>query len=390
MDLKALAIAILTSATVEAAEPLGPLQVIAEAAARTATVRAAEREASRQAVVDRFGDVTRAEDALMAARNRERFDDRKLAAAMDALARGKATYDATLTKERAAIVGSVQADAATRAARQSLKDAAVVWASQGEALQRATTRAQAGEFAPSATRYTACLDTDCSPIAAQDHAAMIAIGAVGPAFETESESQEALHVITVLPPGAATVRTLRDAANTAATTGQRDAEDVTAHRKPLFAVVPPWDTAVQNMLDVYFRPQANSHAEELLTMAADDLSRASNALRSAGQSYRSASLAADASAATRRAAEEKLSRALTIFADQGRAISRAAVLAERGYILSSNGSSLCREAVCQPASGLEAAAFLVIGAAAPAAEKSLGALIEPTADKRWVFRRPAS
>ena len=46
---------------------------------------------------------------------------------------------------------------------------------------------------------------------------------------------------------------------------------------------------------------------------------------------------------------------------------RAALLAGRGYILSANGTalSICRDKACEPASGLEAAAFIVIGAAMP-------------------------
>ena len=50
--------------------------------------------------------------------------------------------------------------------------------------------------------------------------------------------------------------------------------------------------------------------------------------------------------------------------------------------------AVCRAKVCAPTSGLEAAAFVVIGAAMPGAEKPLADVVELTADRRWVFRLP--
>ena len=83
-----------------------------------------------------------------------------------------------------------------------------------------------------------------------------------------------------------------------------------------------------------------------------------------------------------------LADALEAFADMGRAVRRAALLAGRGNMLRADGTAICIIERCAPASGVEAAAFVVIGAAAPGAEQKFAGLIEATPERRWVFKLP--
>jgi hypothetical protein len=342
-------------------------------------------------VVARFGDITKAEHDLAAARTAAGFDNKKLSAAMEALARGKAGYDAAVQTERAAMIAMVQAEATARAARQALTDAVTEWTAEGEALERAAARALSGESAPTAREHTACLGDDCAPVSAREHAALVTIGAVGPVFDLKDWPADAAREMTLLsPPTQMTVRDLRASAALAAKIATETQEIVTARRAPLAAALPAWDGALKALLDAYFRPQGNSHAEENLAMAVTGYEDAVAKLKPVTAAYREAAIAADTAAAGKAPAATRLTDVLTFTGDAGRAVKRAALLAGRGdgLTVSGNGVAVCRDKACVPTAGTEAAAFVVIGAAPPGAEKSLTGLIATTRDGRRVFKLP--
>jgi colicin import membrane protein len=391
--MRALLLVVLTlAAPVHAGTPLAPLQAEQARAERLAAEAAAAREAQRQAVVDRFAEIEAAAARVRGALA-ERAGDAKLGAAMDALARGKAGYDAALGREREAMIASVQADAAARAARQALTDAVTGWMAQGEALERAAMRAAAGEVVPSPRESASCLERDCSPIPPREHAALATMGAVGPAFASQEWTSEAGATNGVFPLDAAAetrIRNLRAAAADATAKARANQDALSVRRPPLAAALPAWEAALKTLLDAYFRPQANSHAEENLAMAAEGYEMAAANLRPQTQAYRAASLAVDATMAAPGIAAARLDAAVATFGDIGRAVQRAARLAGRGYRLAAAGKgwATCRDRDCIPAAGLEAAAFVVIGAAAPGVEKGFDGLLVPTADRRWVFKLP--
>ena len=389
----ALAAALLLTGVAEAGTPLRSLQAEAARASAAGAALATAREASRQAVVDRYRDIEAGEALLARAHSPQGLDNKKLSAAMDALAKAKAAYDGALARERAAIITSVQADAAARAARQALTDAANGWTAEGEALVQAARRADAGESVRRKPERSACLADECAPISAREQVAMIAIGAIAPGTTAADWPTDTAAEMTLLPPDLPTraiVRRLRTDLQTA-TESAKIAQDALSARRPAFGpVLGPWETALTELFDAYFRPKITSHAEETLAMAVDGYEKATAAVKPVAAAYRAASIAADDALAKRAPAEAALSARVTFFADTGTAVTRAARMAARGAVLSAQGNAVaeCIGTVCTPTGGLEAAAFVVIGAATPGAEKTLSAYLARTPDKRWVFRVP--
>ncbi len=378
---------LLLTGTAHAGTSLRPLQQERLRADASAAAADSEHDTQRRNVRERSTDLDAATAQLAAARTPDGLDEKKLAAAMDALARAKAAYDATVARERATMVGAVQAEAAARAARQTLTDAVTQWSAEGEALVRAAVHAAAGDIVRSPRDHAACLDQDCSPISAREHAALVLIGAVGPAFDPKAWPAEAGQDMTLLPPAIAQrtlMRTLRDAVATA-TKAAQEAKDAAAQQQASVAAMQSdRSAALQALLDAYFRPTPGGHAQEVIAQAADAYTAAARKAEPPTDAI------TDKPSTAKKAAEEHRDTLLAFFGDAGRATQRAALLAGRGAVLTASGTALavCRAKACAPTSGLEAAAFVVIGAAMPGAEKPLADVVDLTADRRWVFRLP--
>ena len=374
---------LLLTGTAHAGTALRPLQQERLRADASAAAADSEHDIQRRNVRERSTDLDAATAQLVAARTPDGLDEKKLAAAMDALARAKAAYDAAVARERAAMVGGVQAEAGARAARQALTDAVTQWSAEGEALVHAAVHAAAGDVVRSPRDHAACLDQDCSPISAREHAALVVIGAVDPREWPADAAQE----MALLSPATAQrtiMRTLREAATAAAKAAQEEKDTTARQQASLVATQSDRSAALQALLDAYFRPTPGGHAQEVIVQAADAYTQA------ARKAAPPADATEDKTSAAKKAAEARRDAMLAFFGDAGRATQRAALLAGRGAVLTASGTSLavCRAKVCAPTSGLEAAAFVVIGAAMPGAEKPLADVVELTADRRWVFRLP--
>jgi hypothetical protein len=238
-----------------------------------------------------------------------------------ALAQAVAAYSDALKQEDAMVVGALQANAALRRSRQTLMEAVSDYVEQGDALERAAARAARGEVAPSVSDLLACDGPDCAPVSVREHAALALMGAVGPGFDMASWPPEgAASPITVLARNTATAPLIADL--------RRVAQD------------------------------AGESAQSASAAAA----RARQSLAGpAPQDYGRLLAAADVAARARDAAEDRLQHAVDSVANMGRALKRAARLAGDGYALKANGRAACA-VDCIPAQGLEAAAFVVMGA----------------------------
>jgi hypothetical protein len=104
--------------------------------------------------------------------------------------------------------------------------------------------------------------------------------------------------------------------------------------------------------------------------------------------FATAQTEADSARAAQAIADENLRLALRFFADSGRALKRAALLAGDGYALARGAKRACAGKTCVSAEGLEAAAFLVLGAAEDLGDglKSCAPFVVKTADGEFVFR----
>ncbi len=312
------------------AEPLIELQRAERLAATQAETREHARERMHQ---DKLAVVTRL--AKTAA------DD----------ARTRVALAAAEQREQNAAIGALQAATALRRARQDLNEAVNDAVEQGDAIERAAMRAVRGEVAPSAKDLLACDGPDCVTIPLREHAAMIAMGAVPAGFDMNTwKTEGAAASITALAPNSAEPR-------------------------------------------LAFLRQA---AADIAGIARDAQARAAAAFRAmAGDASSPATLAAfvqaqaeaDTTHAQQAAAEQTLQRALRGYADAGRALKRAALLAGDGYTLAHGGRKACSPTACVSAEGLEAAAFLVIGAAEDMSDgtKSLTSYVAKSAGNAFVF-----
>jgi len=299
------------------------------------TVRAAEAEAG-------------AHDKLIA---RAKADTLKAIAALGAkgnTAAVTALLAAAQQREQAAVIGALQSTAALRRARQALTEAVTDAVEQGEAIERAAARAGHGDVAPSVSDLLACDGPDCVPVSAREHAALVFMGAVPAGFDfakwpPETPAVTALAYQPEAPPFAG----LRAAARSA-----------TAHAGATQKNVAAAQTHLQTRGD-----------------------------REAAEAYARARSEAETAQAARAAADERLAQAARRYADAGRALKRAALLAGDGYALKADGRRVCRAADCLTGEGLEAAAFLVLGAAEDnRSPKGLDAFITRTPAGSFVFR----
>ena len=260
-------------------------------------------------------------------------------------------YIAMENREAQLAIANLQSLAAVRRARQTLTEAVNDYVEQGEALEHAATRAAAGEVVPSVRDLLVCDGADCTPVSDDEHAALILIGAVGPTFDPAQWPPEDA-------PSPVTVRAYTPRALPLATL-HHDTTDA-ADRAQAAAVRADAAKAEMNR-----EPGNTGFAENYARALAD----------------------ADAAQAAWAAAETKTQHALHEFANEGRALKRAALLAVDGYALKAGGGKVCNPSTCIAAEGLEAAAFLVIGAAEDinGGLKSFGSFVA-AADGRVVFR----
>ncbi len=377
---------VLIAGSAQAGTPLRPLQLEATRTAAAATTARNAQIALHDATLARFVETAPAVEALRQAQDMP-ANEKTLATAMDQLARVKAAYDAASNRERAGMIASVQAEAAARAARQALTDAVNTWSAEGEALEHAAQRAGSGEVARTARENTACLDQDCSPVSAREHSALVLMGAVGPVFDAKDWPDEAAREMTLLAPSAAAtprLRGLRDAREAATKASQQATTAASTARANFEAPLPNWQARLYGLLESYFHPPKETSVPDAARAFLDfDANVRANA-----EANRSATQAADAAKAAVTTTEARLNEAVDAFADMGRATRRAALLAGRGNLLRADGTAICLAERCAATSGVEAAAFVVIGAAAPGAELKFANLIEQTPDRGWVFKPP--
>ncbi len=310
------------------AEPIITLQRAVTAAEKVAT----DQEGMRQ----------KAHDETLAAVQRLAKGD--TAAARIALA-------AAETREQAAAIGTLQSSAALRRARQALSEAVTAAIEQGDAVERAAQRAAHGEVAPGVRDLLACDKADCVKVPLREHAAMVLMGAVPLDFDAKNwPPDETAPAVTVLSshPSAPRIATLRAAASEAAETASK----------------------TQARAEAAYRAMATGRTSEALS------------------AFGAAQGEADSARAAQAAADENLRLAERTFADAGRALKRAALLAGDGYALARGGKKACAGKACVSAEGMEAAAFLVLGAAEDLNDglKSLAAYVVRNENGEFVFR----
>ena len=264
-----------------------------------------------------------------------------------ALNRSAAALAIAEGRARSAVIGTLQAGTALRRARQALSEAVQAFVAEAEALEHAAALAARGEVAPSATDRLVCEQSDCARVPEQQHAAMVQMGAVPLSFDASTwppETAMPLRLLAVTPvTSLAALRAAAEAAAQRSHDATRQAEDLRARLE---------DNAPSRV--VYARALK---AAELARVAED-------------------------------AAVAALRRALDTTARAARAARRAALMAGEGFILARDGHKACADDKCVTTDGLEAAAFLVIGAAEEMNDgvKNLAPFVVRTADGAYVFR----
>ncbi len=266
--------------------------------------------------------------------------------------RAAAAFAIADSRENAAVIGILQSQAALRRARQALNEALAGYVEQGKALENAALRAARGEVAPSVSDHIACDGPDCAAIAPAEHAALVLMGALGSSFDAAKwpPAGEAvpITVLTTTPPSASLA-------------GLRRASD---------------------------DAEARAREASLKAEAAHQAVQRNTTDSAAVAAYAQTRTAADTAAHDKAAAAAVLEEAFHRFAAAGRALQRAALLAGERYSLRAHHpSQICNEAGCQPAAGVEAAAFAVLGAAEDRADalKQWPALIMETSGGTVVF-----
>jgi hypothetical protein len=296
-------------------------------------------EKSRAAVVTTYRDVEAAIARISKARavNAEADLDK----AMAALGAAKKAYDQAVANERPQLIARLESERASRGARQDLTDAATSLREQGEALVKAVERARRGEVTPSATDALSCEQGECARVSSVEHAALLAIGATA---DTVSDAPAGSCGFTVLAPGAAgLVRALRTAQKNTATDLQAAEADLNAARQTLAGGIPAWDKAITAALDTHASPAGNSHADELLGMAIEDLNAQSAAFAKLAAPYRAADEKVMAARQAHQKAADALNHHLDYWADVGRAVADNAARAQRN--LAPRISPSCPQAV---------------------------------------------
>lgn len=264
-----------------------------------------------------------------------------------ALKRGAEALAAVEAREQAVMIGELQAATVLRRTRQLLAEAVQRIVAEADALERAAALAARGEIAPSATDRLVCEQSDCAPVPEQQHASMVQMGAVPSSFDASVWPPETATPVTLLALTPATsLASLRAAAETAA-----------------------------------------QKAHDAAVIAEDTRRRLEDNAPSRIAYGRALEVAATARAA-QEAADAALSTALNGYSAAARAARRAALMAGEGYTLARGGRKACAEDKCMTTEGLEAAAFLVIGAAEDMNDglKNLAAFVARLPDGAYVFR----
>jgi len=314
------------------APPLGDVAAAARRGAAELAAVDAATETARQRVIDAYRAVDAAAGAVMAARARR--DEPALDRAVAALGRAKAEYDAAVAAERPLLIARLEAERANRGAQQALSEAARRLREQGEALMRAAARAARGEVAPSLTDLLACEQGDCGRVGGAEHAALVTIGAVADTVDLSAWPPTGracdFTLFDAKVASAATWRTLRAAARIHDRTLKEAEAALTAARQSLAAAIPGWERGLNGVLETYANPVGNSHADELLGMAIEELTRADAAFDPLAAAYRRAD---EAATEARRAAvggAAEIERHLDYWDAVGRAVIDAAAGLERG------------------------------------------------------------
>ncbi len=313
----------------DCATTIGETQsTFAKAQAQLKTVsEAAER--SRANVVS----VYRTLDAAIASVSKARANgaEAELDRAIGTLATTKKVYDQAVAAERPQLIARIESERALRAARQALNDDAKRLHEQGQALVNVVERVQRGQVAPSTTDRLVCEQTDCVKVSDSEHAAMIAVGAVADTTAwPPSEPSCDFALLAGAKSQTALVRSLRAAQKDAQSKLKAAEDSLIAARQVLAAGIPAWDGAITATLDAHANPASNSHADELLGMAIEDLRKQSTTFNQLAAPYRSADDAVSAAKLAAGGAAAALNQHLDYWADLGRALISAAARAERG------------------------------------------------------------
>jgi len=270
-----------------------------------------------------------------------------------ALAKAKSAYDAAMQQEQAAMFAGLQAEAERRRTAQAVAEAVVKYIAEGDALERAAARAARGEVAPSATDTLSCEQDLCRPIPDLEHAALAQMGAVADTFNAEAwkgaERAAEISSLPLLGDTTPLLRSLRQAVTEAERTQRQSTLSLSQAQQALDAVIKPWEAAIQNAI--------------VQPATADNLAARNAALEPLLKAHTDAADIKAKAEAALTAAHQALDEATAAYAEQARALKWAASLADAGYLLKANDpTQACAAKTCRPATGREAAAFIVIGA----------------------------
>ncbi|MDX2145473.1 MAG: hypothetical protein SFV19_19130 [Rhodospirillaceae bacterium] len=288
----------------------------------------ADGEAARAKVIATYAEVDKATASVIGARQAR--DEPALDAAMNALRVAKATYDSAVTAERPALIARVEADRQLRGARQALSDAARAYHAQADALANAVARIRADEVVPSASDRLSCEKESCAPISEIEHVAMLALGAWADTLDAGTLDPCPFSLLALSNKEMGLIRTLRAEATAAKAQAQAAETALLKAREGLAGALKPWDASIAQAVAEHQSPAANSHADELLGMAIDELAKTSSELEKFTKPYRAADETAGTARARLAAATARLEDHLTYWSDIARAVTNAATLADRG------------------------------------------------------------
>lgn len=358
-------------ASAQCVAPLSEIQAAFNAATTKLESVATATEASRSKVISTYAAVDAAIGRVTAARATQ--NESQLDQAIKDLGVAKAAYDAAVKAERPFLIARLETEREMRGRRQALNDAALYYRLQGEALVNAAERAKRGEVVPSLSDLLVCEQETCGRISPIEHAAMIAIGAVADTVDAKPWPLEGRACDFTLFDSAAAHTSLSRTLLTAQKEAQQNAQKIesalVAARQTMAGAIPGWDTSIAGVLDAHNSPATNSHADEILGMAIEELRKQDAAFDKVAAAYRTADESAVAARKTVADTTARTQSHLTYWADIGRATINAAVFAERN---------------ASPTDDLEHAAFAVMGAPQPQLKKCL-VVKSKTPKGAWVF-----
>ena len=320
------------SQEVTCSPPIATLQAAVAKAEGQLTSVAESSERSRANVVTVYRTLDTA--ITNVAKARAENVEVQLNRAVSALATTKKAYDEAVAAERPQLIARIEAERTLRGARQALNETVVRLQDQGKALISAVERAKRAEVVPSAMDLLACEQGDCVKITTVEHATMMSIGALADTLDPSAwPPKDRACDFTLFERTAsqqAMTRVLRTAQKDTQSKLQTTEANLIAARQDLATRIPAWNTAITDVLDTYGSPAGNSHADELLGLAIEELRKQDAAFDKLTAPYRSADEAAIAARQTAAEADRRLSRQFEYWADLGRAVIDAAARAQRG------------------------------------------------------------